>query len=469
MRLTAICAAALAVPASSLAAPLTPVTSFGSNPGALTMYEYVPAAMPQNAPLVVLLHGCSQTAESFRNAGWEAVADSAKIYLVYAQQSSNNNPVTCFNWAGEYGATANLERGQGENQSIKEMVDKMKSDHSIDASRVYVAGFSAGAAFSVVMLSTWPDVFAAGSSYAAVPYRCATTVQGAYDCMAINNHTERKKTPDEWGDLVRAAHAGYAGPWPRLLAVHGTADYTVHSENLVELVEQWTDVHGIDQTPDEVDAIGTHARDRHKQGDSVLVETIRVTGMGHAVPIDPDASTGPCGTPGAYVDDRGLCAAWQSAHFFGLVAGSDGGGGLADLIAPSVTLLNPDGGDEVSGWVDVEADASDDVELERVEFWVDGELKSSAATAPFTWSWQTAVYPSGDHVVEARALDTSGNTATDQATVRVAGGIAGDPAEVDPIPSACSAAPGRGTLGAWLPVGALLAALWRRRSRLRSP
>jgi poly(hydroxyalkanoate) depolymerase family esterase len=444
-----------------LAAALTPVTSFGTNPGALKMYKYVPAGVPLNAPLVVVMHGCNQTAEQYRGTGWEALADSEKFYLVYAEQSSANNPVSCFNWAGEYGDPANLERGKGENQSIKEMVDKMKADHSIDSTKVYVAGFSAGGAFAAVMLATWPELFAGGAVMSGVPYRCASTVQGAYDCMALNAHAERKKTADEWGDLVRAAHPTYAGVRPPVLLLHGANDYTVHSDNMIELVEQWTDVHGIDQTADESDAIGNHAREKHKKGAIVVVESIRVAGMAHASAIDPNG-TPACGTLGSFVEDRDLCAAWQAARFFGIVQGDDGGGGTVDAIAPTVSLLNPTDAAEVSGWVDVSAQATDDVEMDRVEFWVDGQLKASSGEAPYEWRWQTAVYEPGDHVVEARAIDTTGNEASDEATVKVSGSAAATPRAVDPIPWTCAATT-RGGGAAWLALGAALVAAFRRK------
>src|SRR5690349_2289658 len=223
---------------STASAQLVQVPSFGSNPGALAMYEYVPEGMPEDAPLVVLLHGCSQQASGMNPSGFIELADEYKFYLVLPQQSSDNNPVSCFNWAGEYGDAANLERGKGENQSIVQMIDKMKAEHAIDDTRVYIAGFSAGGAFVSVMLATWPELFAGGAIMSGVPYRCATTVQGAYDCMALGSHPERKKSAADWGDLVRAA-SDHDGAFPPVILFQGTSDTTVHPDNLAELVEQW--------------------------------------------------------------------------------------------------------------------------------------------------------------------------------------------------------------------------------------
>ena len=75
------------------AASLTEVTSFGSNPGKLRMYTYTPTAMPSGpAPLVVVLHGCTQTAADYVNAGWNELADLAKFYVVYAEQGRATTP-----------------------------------------------------------------------------------------------------------------------------------------------------------------------------------------------------------------------------------------------------------------------------------------------------------------------------------------------------------------------------------------
>ena len=104
--------AALTVAAGGLEA----VTGFGTNPAGLTMYRYVAQGAGPNAPLVVLLHGCTQGAADMVNAGWNTLADKYKFHVVYPEQTTANNPYRCFNWAGVYGNPANLRRGQGENQ-----------------------------------------------------------------------------------------------------------------------------------------------------------------------------------------------------------------------------------------------------------------------------------------------------------------------------------------------------------------
>jgi poly(hydroxyalkanoate) depolymerase family esterase len=302
------------------------VADFGDNPGNLEMWAYSPRSAGARAPLVVVLHGCTQQASSMAPGGFEALADERGFHVVYPQQKSDNNPVGCFNWAGEYGDPANLERGKGENRSIVSMVEAMKAEHSIDPARVYVIGFSAGGGFAAVLLATWPDVFAAGALAAGVPYRCATDQQSAFDCMNLSTHPARKKSPRAWGDLVRAAHPSWGGAWPRVMIIHGTADYTVHPDAADELVEQWTNVHGIDGQADDSTMVAGHRRAQFRaSGGSVAVESWRIEGMGHAFPIGASDPEHGCGQVAAYFEDRGLCGAYRALEFFDLSAGGDGG------------------------------------------------------------------------------------------------------------------------------------------------
>ena len=308
-------------------AALAAVASFGSNPGALDMYEYVPAGLPSNAPLVVVLHGCTQTASAMEAAGWNALADQYHFAVLYPQQRSANQSLSCFMW---YGAT-DIARTGGEAQSIIQMVDTEVSSHAIDTNKVFVTGLSAGAAFTAVMLATYPDRFAAGSIMAGVPYKCATDVTSASSCQQMSATSQ--KTAAAWGDLVRGGDTGFSGTWPRVQIWQGTSDYTVNPANATELVKQWTNVWGTDQTADATDTISTATRTQFKAGNTVAVELYTVTGMGHAIAIgmDPD---GACpATTSAYFSDEKICSTTRAAQFFGLVAetgtgsGSDPGGG----------------------------------------------------------------------------------------------------------------------------------------------
>ena len=295
---------------------LVRVPSFGSNPAGLTMYEYVPASVPPNAPLVLVMHGCSQGAADMVAMGWDGVADAAKFYVVYPEQVAANNALLCFDW---FGSSATLARGTGENLSIKQMVDEMAADYSIDPHRVFVTGFSAGAAEALLMLADWPDVFAGGAALSGIPYGCASSVTEAESCMEPG----KSQTAAAWGALVQAADTGFAGPFPRVSLWHGTADGTVAPANLTAEVAQWTDVLGVSQTASGNDTVAgfphaTYASD----GGAVVVESYEITGMDHDVPVDPARG---CGTTGTYFVDEKLCAAKAIAGFFGIAGAADGG------------------------------------------------------------------------------------------------------------------------------------------------
>ncbi|HUH01434.1 MAG TPA: PHB depolymerase family esterase [Kofleriaceae bacterium] len=457
---------------------MTAVASFGSNPGALGMYEYVPVDLPDQAPLVLVLHGCTQTAADMQSSGWSELADEYGFALVYPEQSTSNNSVRCFNWAGEYGDPANLVRGQGENQSMKSMVDWMIANRGVDPARVYIAGFSAGGAFAAVMLATWPDVFAAGAVQSGVPYRCATTVQGAYDCQSLNNHPERKKEPAEWGDLVRAAYPGYTGPYPRVSIWHGLNDtFIVHHENRTELLEQWTNVHAMAMTPTSTEMVAGHEHAVYRAGERAMVESYAIAGMGHAVAFglaDPDHPCGPSGFA-QYYEDRGICASFRIAEFFGLTgpsttnppcAGEDCTDPPVGGTPPTVDITSPSGGSTVSGTATVSVTAGDDTGIDRVELYVDGAMQAADRQAPWAFDWQTAAFSDGPHTLMAIAYDTDGNIAVDDDTTVIVDNGGGGGAGAQPSDfGGCDAS---GSAAGWiLLLAAGLLVLRRRHPRRR--
>ncbi|MFI1566279.1 PHB depolymerase family esterase [Streptomyces sp. NPDC020490] len=294
------------------AASLEEVTGFGSDPGALRMFRYVPAGLPAGRPVVVALHGCTQDAAGYgTGSGWLQLADRWGFSVVLPQQRSANNASNCFDWF----QSGDIARGQGEAASIAQMVDRQLADVSGDAGRVYVTGLSAGGAMTAVMMAAYPEKFAAGGIAAGLPYGCAQAAGSPYVCMYVG----ATQTPQQWGDRVRAARPGYGGPWPTLTVFQGTADYTVKPVNMTDLMRQWTNVHGADQTADVSDTVAgyPHQVFRDPAG-AVAVETYSITGMGHGQPVDPGSGGEQCGTAGAYLLDVGLCAAYRLGRAWGL-------------------------------------------------------------------------------------------------------------------------------------------------------
>ncbi|MGA9524010.1 MAG: PHB depolymerase family esterase [Myxococcaceae bacterium] len=292
------------------------VTAFGSNPGNLRMHTYVPADMPADAPLVVALHGCTQTAAAYANAGWNDLADEWKFYVVYPETTALGS---CFKWF----EASHTRRDSGEAHSVKQMVDWMMAKHDIDPERVFVTGLSAGGAMASVLLAAYPDVFSAGAIMAGIPYGCADTQANIGVCM-----TGRDQTPGAWGELVRAARPNGAA-FPRVSIWHGSGDYVVGYPNMRELVDQWTDVHGLSTTATSTEEIGkaTHSSFKNAAGQT-LVESWSIAGMGHGTAVDPGfAAAGGCGTAGAFVLDVNLCSTYHAGLFFGLDGKGNGGTG----------------------------------------------------------------------------------------------------------------------------------------------
>lgn len=389
---------------------LTQVTGFGGNPGNLLMYRHVPSGMPANAPLVVVLHGCTQSATGMELSGWTAAANVYKFYVVYPQQQGSNNGTQCFNWF----EPGDIARDSGEVLSIKQMVDAMKATYSIDTSKVYVAGFSAGGYMASTLLAVYPDVFSAGAINAGGPSHCATTSMSALSCMSPG----ADKTPTAWGNLARAGYPGYSGPRPRVSIWYGTSDFTVRPMNGTEAMEQWTDVHGIDQTPDTVETVAGFPHKVYRDGAGLArVETWELTGLGHAVAFDAQfnfpGSTTACGSTGAFVTDMNLCAVYHQASFFNLTGGGGSGG---DTTPPLVNVTSPSNGATVSGTVTVTVNATDDVGVARVELLVDGNPVATDTAAPYEFAWNSEGVGNGTHTLGARAYDGAGNAGVDADT-----------------------------------------------------
>jgi len=396
------------------AVTLTQVTNFGSNPGALRMFTYVPAGLPANAPLVVALHGCTQSASVYSTqTEWGNLADRFQFAVVFAEQPSANNSLSCFNWFQPGDTT----RGQGEALSIKQMVDTMKSSRGSDPARVFVTGMSAGGVMTEVMMATYPDVFAGGAVNSGLTYGCAASVTDANGCQQGNV----SKTPQQWGTLVRNAFPGYTGPYPRLIAFHGSTDTTVAPADLQQSVDQWSNVLGIDETPEvnETFRTATHKVFRDASGRS-LIETYLVNGMGHALTVDPGTAVDQGGATGAFSEDHNIYSSFYAAQFWGLTTagGGGGGGGGGDTVPPTAAITSPASGATVSGTLAVTVNATDDVGVTRVDFLVDGAVVASDTSAPFAATLDTTTLANASHALTARAFDAAGNAGT-SATVTI--------------------------------------------------
>lgn len=291
--------------------PLEEVIGFGDNPGALRMFAFVPAQLQKPRALVVVLHGCGQTAAGYDlGAGWSTLARHYGFALLMPEQQRINNGNTCFNWFNP----EDTVRGSGEAHSIREMIAHMVEAHRIDSRRIFITGLSAGGGMTSVMLATYPEVFAAGAIIAGLPYGIASNLREALDGMF---HSPARPAR-ELGDLVRSA-SDHRGPWPKVSVWHGSADRTVNPGNANEIVKQWIDLHDLPEVPMAETNVDGYPRQAwwNKDGET-LVESYAITDMAHGTPLGLADNDQRYGMEGAFLIEAGISSSYHIAKFFGL-------------------------------------------------------------------------------------------------------------------------------------------------------
>jgi poly(hydroxyalkanoate) depolymerase family esterase len=293
------------------ASSLVEVTGFGVNPGDLRMFSFVPDELQPRPALVVVLHGCGQTAAGYDlGAGWSTLAKRYGFALLMPEQQPSNNAQGCFNWFNP----EDTARGHGEACSIRQMIARMVADYAIDESSIFVTGLSAGGAMTSVMLATYPEIFAGGAVIAGLPFGVATNVREALNGMFQSS----SRTARELGDLVRHA-SHHKGPWPKLSVWHGSADRTVNPANADEIVKQWLDVHHLPAAPMSETTVDGYPRQIWWNADGeTIVESYTITDMAHGTPLGIGDNDEHYGAQGAFLIEAGISSSYHIANFFGL-------------------------------------------------------------------------------------------------------------------------------------------------------
>ncbi|MFF4782839.1 PHB depolymerase family esterase [Streptomyces griseorubiginosus] len=259
------------------AATLTEVTGFGANPSNLQMYLYVPADVSPHPAVVVAVHYCTGSGPAmYSGTEWARLADTHGFVVIYPSVTRASK---CF----DVSSPQALKRGGGSDPvGIKSMIDWTVRTYSADTARIYATGNSSGAMMTNVLLGDYPDVFAAGAAFAGVPFGCFATTDGSEWNSACAGGTITR-TPQEWGNLVRAAYPGWTGPRPRMQVWHGTEDDVLRYPNFGEEIKQWTNVLGVGQTPAATDSpVSGWTRTRYgATGDRAPVEAVSLRGVGH--------------------------------------------------------------------------------------------------------------------------------------------------------------------------------------------
>ncbi|TFL00140.1 putative acetylxylan esterase [Pterulicium gracile] len=220
---------------------LQPLMSFGRNPTGVEMFVYRPARLASPPPLVVAIHWCTGTAQAyFSGTQYANLADQKGFIVIYPDAPDSGG---C--WDVHTNATLTHDAG-GDSLAIAEVVRYAIKTYGVDPKRVYATGTSSGGMMTNVLMGAYPDLFAAGSAWAGVPYGCfAGPDMWQYECSI----GKLIKTPQEWGNQVRAGYPGYTGPRPKFQTWHGSLDDALYPQNFFEQIKQWTNVLGISATP----------------------------------------------------------------------------------------------------------------------------------------------------------------------------------------------------------------------------
>lgn len=232
------------------AASLRQITEpFGSNPTKVGFFIYVPDILPPNPAVLVNPHWCHGTAEAaYRGSQYANLASKHGFIVIYPD--SPNTADDCWDVSSKETLTHN---GGGDSLGIVSMVKWTLDKYKGDKGRVFVTGVSSGAMMTQVLLGSYPDVFAAGSAFAGVPFGCfapAGNNAGRYGYWNDDCAKGRvKKTAEEWAALVKAAYPGYEGWRPKLQLFHGTRDEVLDYVNHEEGIKMWTGLLGLSGTP----------------------------------------------------------------------------------------------------------------------------------------------------------------------------------------------------------------------------
>ncbi|KAF2734350.1 alpha/beta-hydrolase [Polyplosphaeria fusca] len=270
------------VRATQLSSTLTQVTDFGPNPRNVSMYIYVPNRLPPKAPILVVPHWCHGDAQAaFTGRPYAIRGDQYGFISIYPD--SPNLVDKC--WDVSSNASLHHDAG-GDALGIVSMVRWTLEKYDADKDRVFVTGTSSGAMMTNVLAGSYPDVFAAGSAWAGVPFGCF-----AGDGYAVwsNDCATGKimRNGSAWAKMVLDAYPGYEGVRPKMQVLHGTNDTVLYPPNLKEEIKQWASVFGISDIPTER-IKDTPLPDWTKSAYGDRLEAYEAKGVDHNIPNQAD-------------------------------------------------------------------------------------------------------------------------------------------------------------------------------------
>lgn len=279
--------------------------AFTNEAGSRDYKLYVPSSFTgQPVPLVMMLHGCTQSPDDFAaGTRMNLLAEEFGFLVAYPAQPKSSNPSKCWNWF----RPGDQRRGQGEPALIAGIAQQIAKDYPIARSQIYVAGLSAGGAAAAIMGAVYPDLFAAVGVHSGLACGAASDIPSAFSAM-------------RQGDSRAHAHpqTGSSRPVPTIV-FHGDRDTTVSPVNGHQVIAQVKAGADLTRTVDSGQTVGgiryTCVREKDKSGQTIL-EHWTLHGCGHAW---SGGSTG-----GSYTEPRGPDASREMVRFFFRHRSSDG-------------------------------------------------------------------------------------------------------------------------------------------------
>jgi poly(hydroxyalkanoate) depolymerase family esterase len=275
--------------------------SFTNGAGTRDYKLYLPRGYTADAgpplPLVVMLHGCTQSPDDFATGTrMNQFADTHGFVVAYPAQAPRANGARCWNWF----RTDDQAHGRGEPSMIAGIAHQIVADHRVDPRRIFVAGLSAGAAMAVILGETYPDVFAAVGAHSGLPYAAAHDVSSAFAAMKGGALREPGSKP------------GGARAAVPTIVFHGDADHTVAASNGLAIVRDAAGTSPPERhaTPaaDAMQGMRAYSRDVFAAAGRARVEHWLVHGAGHAWSGGSAA--------GSYTDPAGPDASAEMIRFF---------------------------------------------------------------------------------------------------------------------------------------------------------
>jgi poly(hydroxyalkanoate) depolymerase family esterase len=277
-----------------LPAGATFTTATYSNPAGMRDYKlYIPSTnRGQTLPLVVMLHGCSQSPDDFAaGTGMNALAEELGCLIAYPAQPASANANKCWNWF----KPEDQQRGLGEPSLIAGITRQIMRDHPVDPARIYIAGLSAGGAAAAVMGAAYPELYAAVGVHSGLPFGAANDLRSAFAAMRQGGE----------GRVRRAASIP-------TIVFHGDQDSTVNPRNGDAIAAAVTQsAAGLHSTVQRGQVPGGRAYSRAVHADvsgRALCEHWTIHGAGHAWSGGSPA--------GSYTDPQGPDAAREMLRFF---------------------------------------------------------------------------------------------------------------------------------------------------------